>query len=170
MASQTSLLGSAGEHYVLCQLLRRDWVAAIAPEGVPNTDIIITDIEGNKQYAIQVKSRRNIGSAKGWHMGKKHESIISDSLIYCFVDMGDSPSDSPVTYVIPSRVVATVIKAAHAIWLKTPGKTGNKHNDSDMRRLQYDYSQTIPLTADQQPKMGPGWLDQYRESWDLLNS
>jgi hypothetical protein len=168
MSSQSSLVGASGEHYVLCQLLRRNWVAALAPVGVPNTDIIITDIEGNRQYAIQVKSRRNIGSTKGWHMGRKHEDIISDTLVYCFVDMGDSHSDAPVTYVIPSKVVATVIREAHAIWLKTPGKTGKKHNDSDMRRLQYDYSQTIPLTTEQQLTMGPGWIDQYKEKWDLL--
>ena len=44
MPSQASLLGAAGEHYVLSQLLRRGYIAALAPQGVPNADIVITDL------------------------------------------------------------------------------------------------------------------------------
>jgi hypothetical protein len=77
MSSQSTLIGAAGEHFVLCQLLRRGWIAALAPKGVPNADIIVTDIDGNRQCAIQVKTRRDIGSDKGWHMRKKHEEIMS---------------------------------------------------------------------------------------------
>ncbi len=43
MASNSTILGAAGEHYVMCQLLRRDLIAALAPTGVPNADIIVTD-------------------------------------------------------------------------------------------------------------------------------
>lgn len=48
MPSQSTLLGAAGEHYVLCQLLRRGYIAALAPLGVPNADILITDTEGRR--------------------------------------------------------------------------------------------------------------------------
>jgi hypothetical protein len=68
MPSKSTLLGAAGEHYVLCQLLRRGYIAALAPIGVPNADILVTDIDGQRLVAIQVKTRRNIGSDKGWHM------------------------------------------------------------------------------------------------------
>ena len=37
------IVGSAGEHFVLCQLLRRGWIATKAPEGAPNMDILVTD-------------------------------------------------------------------------------------------------------------------------------
>src|SRR3990167_9068300 len=108
MAYNSSLIGAAGEHFVLCQLLRRDWIAALAPEGVPNTDIIVTDIEGNRQCAIQVKTR-SVGSDKGWHMSKKHEEVISPTLFYCFVDMEKENEDLPITFIIPSSVVAAVL-------------------------------------------------------------
>jgi hypothetical protein len=34
MPSQSTLLGAPGEHYVLCQLLRRGYIAALASIGV----------------------------------------------------------------------------------------------------------------------------------------
>ena len=47
MVSRSTVLGAAGEHYVMCQLLRRGLIAALAPVGVPNTDIIVTDDIGD---------------------------------------------------------------------------------------------------------------------------
>jgi hypothetical protein len=43
------ILGTAGEHYVMAELLRRGLVAAKAREGVPNFDIVITDLDGERQ-------------------------------------------------------------------------------------------------------------------------
>jgi hypothetical protein len=72
----STLLGAAAEHYVMCQLLRREMIAALAPVGVPNADIIVCDIKGSKLAAVQVKARREIGSDGGWHMKEKHEGIL----------------------------------------------------------------------------------------------
>ena len=170
MTSQSSLIGAAGEHYILSRLLRLGWVAALAPAGVPNTDIICTDIEGNRQFAIQVKTRRDIGSDKGWHMRKKHEEISSSTLFYCFVDMGEGSASQPVTYIIPSTVVATVLKKSHQLWLDTPGKDGKPHNDTEMRRLLPDYN----FRRQEQPKdddiFSAGWMEQYKENWDVLKA
>jgi hypothetical protein len=79
----------------MTQLLRRGLIAALAPQGVPNADIIVTDTIGDRLCAIQVKSRRDIGSDRGWHMKKKHEGIFSKNLFYCFVDFGKSLVDQP---------------------------------------------------------------------------
>jgi Holliday junction resolvase-like predicted endonuclease len=54
------ILGAAGEYYVMAELLRRGLIAAKAPEGVPNFDVVITDIDGQRLAAIQVKTRRNL--------------------------------------------------------------------------------------------------------------
>jgi hypothetical protein len=43
MPSETSLTGPAGQHYVMYELLRRSYIAALAPTGVPNTDIVVTE-------------------------------------------------------------------------------------------------------------------------------
>ncbi len=86
LISATTLLGAAGEHYIMCQLLRRGLIAALAPVGVPNSDIVVTDAIGEKLCAIQVKTRTEKGSDGGWHMGKKHEAISSPNLLYAFLD------------------------------------------------------------------------------------
>jgi hypothetical protein len=79
----STILGAAAEHYVMCQLLRQDMIAALAPAGVPNADIVVTDKLGSKVAAVQVKARRDIGSDGGWHMKKKHEVMIEPLLFYC---------------------------------------------------------------------------------------
>lgn len=166
MPSESTLVGAAGEHFVLCQLLRRGWIAALAPKGVPNADIIVTDIDGNRQCAIQVKTRRK-GSDKGWHMSQKHEGIVSDHLFYCFVDMEEETS-LPTTYIIPSATVAAVLKESHQLWLDTPGLKGQAHNDSNIRRLRPDYLRGRVLNEDVVRRLGSGWIEQYRENWNIL--
>lgn len=43
MVAASTVLGAAGEHYVMSVLLRHGFIAALAPVGVPNTDIIVSD-------------------------------------------------------------------------------------------------------------------------------
>jgi len=45
--------------------------------------------------------------------------------------------------------------------LKTPGAKGQKHNDSDMRRI----NNAPKLENKYAPE---GWMDQYLEDWDSL--
>jgi hypothetical protein len=79
----------------MAELLRRGYIACLVPAGVPTADIVVTDIFRANLCSIQVKSRRDIGSDGGWHMGEKHESLVVDKLFYCFVDFGKSLGDVP---------------------------------------------------------------------------
>lgn len=163
MVSKSSVLGAAGEHYVMCQLLRRGMIAALAPAGVPLADIVVTDDIGDRLCALQVKSRNDIGADGGWHMKAKHETIDGDALFYAFVDFGKDTTASPICYIVPSAVVADVMRRSHATWLAKPGKGGKPHKDHDMRRFLPDYDKMgLEIGC------GPGWLDQYRENWALL--
>lgn len=97
-------------------------------------------------------------------MGKKHETITGEQMFYCFVDLGESPVSSAVVYVVPSAVVAKVVKNSHAAWLGRTGKNNKAHNDSDLRRFLPNYEKDFgPGT-----EYGPNWLDQYREDWGRL--
>ncbi len=131
----STIVGAAGEYHVLSHLLRRGWIAALAPDGAPNMDILVTDENNNKLCAIQVKTRRDIGSDKGWHMKPKHEILIADALFYVFVDVGKKPSDPTNCYILPSKAVADCIRLCHQVWLDTPGREGRPHKDSSVRRL-----------------------------------
>lgn len=163
LVSRSTILGAAGEHYVMCQLLRRGAIAALAPAGVPNADIIVSDDIGDRLCAIQVKARRDIGADKGWHMKAKHEGIISASLFYCFVDFGLDLTHQPKCFVVPSELVARVLNLSHANWLQTPGKRGQPHKDGEMRRFLPDYAK-----YGMAPEFGAGWTDKYLEAWEML--
>ena len=162
MASASSLLGAAGEHFVMCELLRRGFIAALAPAGVPNCDIVVTDDIGDRLFAIQVKTRRDLGSDGGWHMGKKHEGLTSPTLFYCFVDFGKSPDDHPSSFIVPASVVADILTISHKAWLAQPGKLGQQRKDGDFRRFLPCYAH-VGLETHRR-----GWLNAYQEAWVLL--
>ena len=161
--SISTVLGSAGEYYVMCQLLRRGLIAALAPAGVPHADIIVTDGIGGRLCAIQAKSRRDMGADRGWHMKAKHEEIDSPTLFYAFVDFGRDLDAHTKCFIVPSGVVADVLRRSHALWLATPGRGGRPHQDGEMRRFLPDYD-----AVGQDIGCGLGWLDGYREAWDLI--
>ena len=167
----TAIVGAAGEHYVLSQLLRRGWIAALAPDGAPNMDILVTDENNQRLCAIQVKTRRNIGRAKGWVMNRKHEKLIVDDLFYVFVDIGKEPSDRTICYVLPSKEVADCIRLCHRVWLDTPGRGGRPHKDSNVRELRSDHSFIKPVSEKDRAivdRYRSGWLTPYREKWSIL--
>lgn len=165
MTSQSTLLGAAGEFHVMAELLRRDYIAALAPHGVPTADIVVMDLEGTRLCSIQVKTRRDIGTDGGWHMKAKHENVRGERLFYCFVDFGKSFSPA-VVHVLPSDVVADALTVSHRKWLAKPGKGGQEHKDSEMRRLLPDYTRFFEVGENPYPR---GWLDRYRDAWHLLN-
>lgn len=163
MVSKSTVLGAAGEHYVMCQLLRRGLIAALAPAGVPNADIVVTDEIGDRLSAIQVKSRVEKGADGGWHMKAKHEAITGESLYYAFVDFGADLVSQPCCYIVPSKTVADVLRRAHALWLSTPGRYGQMRKDGDMRRFLPDYDR-MGLSIG----CGEGWLEPFREAWSVF--
>lgn len=162
VASTTSLLGAAGEHYVMAELLRRGFIAALAPQGVPNMDIVVADTAGRQMCAVQVKTRLDKGGDGGWYMGLKHEKLVSDKLFYCFVNFSLSSDGVNKVYVIPSAIVAEAVRKSHAAWLAAPGKV---HKDSNVRRLLPNYEALFRPQPNPYPQ---GWMDQYLGAWGLL--
>ena len=144
----------------MCQLLRRGMIAALAPAGVPDADIIVSNSVGSALAAVQVKTRRSVGKG-GWVLKAKHEKMRRDLLLYAFVDFGKSLDAVPQCWIVPSAIVAEAVSESHAAWLKLPGRAGQAHQDSDMRSLMHDYSH-------QGISRGKGWLDPYREAWSLV--
>lgn len=149
--ASTALVGAAGEHYVMTQLLLRGALAALTPRGAKDTDILVTSTGGKVVAEVQVKARSG-RSGKGWRMSVKNETF-QDRLFYCFVDFGHE-STWPV-YVMHSEYVAKYLKESHQAWLETPGKHGQQHNDWRGRFISPNY----PLK---------GWLDEHQDRWDLI--
>ena len=129
----------------------------MAPDGAPNMDILVTDETINDCVLFKLKTRRDIGHDKGWHMKPKHEDMIVDDIFYVFVDVGKQPSDRTTCYILPSKVVADCIRLCHQVWLDTLGHGGRPHKDSNVRRLRPDHSSIKPISKD-----GKAIIDRYR--------
>ena len=115
------LIGPAGEHHCLAQLLARGYLATSAPPATPEADILVLSLDGAIAATIQVKTRTR-GGDHGWMMNEKQEKIIRPHLFYAFVDFEQSAA--PPVFVIPSSVVADVLKRDHEAWLAALGAKG----------------------------------------------
>lgn len=160
METDSQLIGAAGEHLVLSRLLVRGMLAAQAPRGTRKADILVNHLDGKAPCLIQVKARSGRGSDIGWHMNKKHETIEDHDMFYCFLDFGTS--NAPV-YVVPAVRVAEVVQESHATWLAKPGKQGQAHNQTDMRRIRAKFGMGLRSAPD-------GWLNEFLEKWDLIEN
>lgn len=119
-ALQRALVGPAGEHYVLFRLYQQGMLASLAPPGAPTVDVLVLSPDETVIASVQVKTR-TYGRDKGWMMGQKHEAIVQPRCFYAFVDL---EPDTPVSYIVPSCVVADVLAKSHVSWLATPGRGG----------------------------------------------
>ncbi len=149
----------------MAELLRRKKIAPLAPEGVPNVDILVTDLDSCSLYSVQVKACRNSSSGSGWRLTEKSENIRSDRFFYFFVDFCERAPTCPVVYILPICVVAEVLFKAHRKWLANPGRNGQAHNDNPTRWLRPDYTCDFGPNDNPYPK---GWLDKYSGDWDQL--
>lgn len=160
----SSLTGAAGEHLVMSRLLSRGYIAALAPQGVLNFDLVVTSVDGAQLCALQVKTRWDKGGDPGWHMQEKHESIIGDRIFYAFVDLRKDASQAADVYVVPSATVADAVRRSYAAWLSGAGKKGQSRNETKFRRISFDYRRMCGPDFD----LRAGWLDQYRENWGQI--
>jgi hypothetical protein len=154
----TSLTGAAGEHFVMFELLRRGYVAALVAKGVPNVDILVSSNDGEPLASLQVKTMGE--PRKKWQMKIKHEHLEIDGLFYCFVRPAEASLGKPTCWIIPSRIVAEHIYLSHRAWLSGTPKPGQSRNDGDGRSMHFSCE---PLD-----KYPLGWMDQYKDNWEIL--
>jgi hypothetical protein len=153
-----SLIGPSGEHFVLSRLYQQGLLAALAPPGTPEVDVLVLSPDGTTIAAtIQVKASTG-GARSGWQFSAKHEAISRARMFYALVDFR---ADSPVTYILPSAEVASVLRRSHQGWLATTGRKGQPHRDNEMRQVKAAYSFEVPGCQD-------GWLDHWREAWGQI--
>ncbi|MBN1991949.1 MAG: hypothetical protein JW953_04550 [Anaerolineae bacterium] len=154
-AGQGTLIGNAGEYYVVAELLKRGIIAALAPRNAPAFDILAT--YDNKMVRIRVKTKTDKYDA--WQWNAKKDGII-------FRDL-DNQDDFTILvnlamdyremtfYVIPTHLLNKWLIEDFQEWVATPGKRGRPHNASSKKRnLRYKKYQDA--------------LQQYLNNWDIL--
>lgn len=141
------------------ELLRRGFVAALVPKGVPNVDILLSNPDGSRLASLQVKTMG--APRKKWQLKSKHETIESDRLFYCFVRPTDENLGEPQCWIIPSAVVAKHVRLSHAEWLKGLPQRGDTRNDGPGRSMHFS-CEPIDLYPE-------GWMEKYMDNWDSLH-
>ena len=171
---QSSVLGASGEHLILSHLLRLNFVAGKAPDNTKDYDLVVLNKDGTSSSPIQVKTTHK---KDGWVLSRKHETPIKD-LIFCFVYM-ELDTNFTEIYLMDSKVVSENVKLSHSIWLKLPGLKGQKHNDSDMRRLQRVAHPNVNKIENYEKYLNEaekkylknhqnGWIEKHKDAWDIL--
>jgi hypothetical protein len=149
-------VGITGEFYVLAQLTQRGFVATLTFGNTKKIDILVANEKINKIFKVEVKtSNRKLGRdllfskdpIYKWAMQDKHETIIDNNLIYCFVQI-NSDDSLPEFFLVPSKDVAQYVKWQHKFWMKS-----RNGNDSPMRNFRIEQSD---------PK-------KYRNNWRIFN-
>jgi hypothetical protein len=128
----TILSGVAGEYFVAAELSRRGYIASITLRNSKGLDILCSNENATRSVGIQVKTNR--GSNRSWLMNEKSENYHAENLFYVFVNLNDNIKP-PDYFIVPSKVTADHAKETHATWLKTPGKNGQAHIDTKMRKF-----------------------------------
>jgi hypothetical protein len=140
-----SQTGLAGEFYTLAQLTQRGCIATLTLGNTKGVDILVTNQELNKLYKVEVKTtqlkpRRESLFGKElmymWPMNAKHENIVDQNLLYCFVVLS-SPDEQPAFFIVPSESVAKYVKWQHQHWINSRKK---KVQATKMRRFRIELS------------------------------
>jgi hypothetical protein len=137
--------GITGEYLVAAELSRRGYVATLTLRNTRGIDILASNLDANRSVGIQVKTAQGIKPK--WMMNKKAETDLAENLVYVFVCL--VPDGSASFHVVPRQVVAKYVRESHAEWLRTPGRRGQAHVDTDVRQFKDP-------------------TNEYKDRWDLL--
>ena len=125
-------IGIAGEFYIAHILAKHGFEVNLSLGRTKGFDLFVQNLIG-VNMTISVKTTYS-NKAKFILVNKKAETLIDDYLYYAFVRL-NMPDGIPEFWIVPSKVVATVIKEEHIIWMKTPAKNGSAHKENPMRNF-----------------------------------
>lgn len=153
--TDTVSIGNSGEYFVAAELERRGFTATIPMSNTKDFDILVINKETYRQVALQVKT--SYSRSTEWTLSKKNESLVGDDIYYVFISLNEH--DAPEYYIVESKLVAISVKQSHQKWLDTPGRNGQKHKDTSMRKFGFDASRDNVLGLRS---------EDYKSNWDCL--
>ena len=114
-AGKSTLIGSAGEYFVMGELLRQGWLAGLTPRGARDFDILAT--KEHRTIHVRVKTKTADSKLFRWNLrddGKVFRAPIRNDDFCVLVDLGGT---APEYYVIPSQQVEIKLQQIRKEWL-----------------------------------------------------
>jgi hypothetical protein len=152
--------GNASQFIVAGELCRRDLVALVTMGNTPNTDILCSNKEGTKFVHIQGKTY--VPGNKTVSVGAKAEKSYGKNFIWVLagIQLPEFPTALHEFYIIPSDELSKNVKAAHRMWMETPGVKGQMRNDSNIRTVHLPPHCSFS-----------GWnIEKFKNRWDIIES
>lgn len=147
-AGKSTLIGAAGEYFVMGELLRLGWLAGVTPRGARDFDIIAT--KGEHTIYVRVKTKTSDSRLFRWNR-RDGQPVFRGRIVendFCaLVDVGDATT--PQYYVAPTTLVEDELQRLHSEWVA--GKAGRDPNNP-----------VIAFVVGRD-----AWLDKYR-GWSAL--
>lgn len=144
------LTGVAGEYFVAAELSKNGYLASITLRNTKGVDILVANENGDRHASIQVKTNNN--DSNSWILSEKNEDDDKDHFFYVFVSL-NKKNEQPLYFVVPSKVVANFIRLNHQEWITSPGKKGQTHNSTTMRKFVLDKETR----------------EKYKNKWEILD-
>ena len=159
MAEDKSHRGAASQFFVAGELCRRGLVAVVTLGNCPNTDVLVSNKEGTRFAHVQVKTYRP-GRDKTVTVGTKAEIDYGPGFFWVLAGIPEIGSTAHAEYyVLPSSVLSQIVRENHQLWLSTPGKKGQAHNDSKVRAVAVPPAKTLYSVHS---------IEAYAGRWDLI--
>jgi hypothetical protein len=126
-----TVIGVAGEYYVCAELCKRGYLSLMTPKNNPLFDVVVTNSDGSKTAAIQVKTM-SIHNKQGWKLGK--DISIKQNNENLFVVLVNLIEDGlPEFYIYEYDILSNIINGNYRKYLETLKKDGTKRKDVDFR-------------------------------------
>jgi hypothetical protein len=135
-------IGNAGEYYIAYILSANGFTTTITLGRAEAYDILAVTPDKKKTIKIQIKTSWK-DKKQQWKLNKKFEDIKSDDFYFFFINLYKLDK-TPEFWVVKSEFVSKYIKERHKIWLNTPGKNNQKHNDNSMREFKLEIDKYTP--------------------------
>ena len=122
-------IGNAGEYFIASKLSASGYITTMTLGRAEKYDILAISPKG-KTVKIQVKTAWHDNNS--FRLSPKDEIDWNEKGYYAFVTLRENKKPWDY-YIFPSKIVTRRVRESHEKWLKTPGKKGQKHNDSTVR-------------------------------------
>ena len=134
-------IGISGEFYMAYILAKNGFKVNVSLGRTEGFDLFIQNPKG-KNLVVSVKTTY-LDINKFLLMNEKAEILIDKNLFYAFVRL-NMPDGEPEFWIVPSGVVASVIKESHKIYLETPKRDGTEHKDTKIREFHLTSRDNFP--------------------------
>ena len=156
--------GNAGEFFVLAELTRRGWTAALTARNNRAYDILAK--RGDEFAAIRVKTKTSSFTLFQWNAKPNGDIFLEITERHDFCVLVDIPEDecaNPSYYVVPTPVIDKWLRDDFTAWVTTPGAKGQQRAADNTRRIFYVDDEAGKPSHGYRRKLAP-----YRGAWKLL--